>query len=124
MVKAIGTDIVSTARIEAALERTGRKFAQRILTELEMSQFDAASQPAAFLAKRFAAKEAAAKALGTGIGRGISWQQMQIEHDEMGAPVLIFSGAAAQRQTDLGSQKAHISIADELDQALAFVVLS
>ena len=124
MVKAIGTDIVATARIEAALERSGRKFAQRILTELEMAQFDVASQPAAFLAKRFAAKEAAAKALGTGIGRGISWQQMRIEHDEMGAPLLILSGAAAQRQADLGSQKTHIGIADELDQALAFVVLS
>ena len=124
MVKAIGMDIVATARIEAALERSGRKFAQRILTELEMAQFDVASQPAAFLAKRFAAKEAAAKALGTGIGRGISWQQMRIEHDEMGAPLLILSGAAAQRQADLGSQKTHISIADELDQALAFVVLS
>jgi holo-[acyl-carrier protein] synthase len=86
--------------------------------------FRSASQPAAFLAKRFAAKEAAAKALGTGIGRGISWQHMHIEHDEMGAPLLIFSGAAAQRQADLGSQIAHISIADELDQALAFVVLS
>ena len=57
MVKAIGTDIVATARIEAALERSGRKFAQRILTELEMAQFDVASQPAAFLAKRFAAKK-------------------------------------------------------------------
>jgi holo-[acyl-carrier protein] synthase len=124
MVKAIGTDIVSTARIEAALERTGRKFAQRILTELEMAQFDVASQPSAFLAKRFAAKEAAVKALGTGIGRGISWHQIHIEHDEMGAPVLIFSGAAALRQAALGSQKAHISIADELDQAIAFVVLS
>ena len=124
MVKAIGTDIVATARITAALERTGRKFAQRILTEFEMTQFDASIAPAAFLAKRFAAKEAAAKALGTGIGRGISWQQMHIEHDELGAPLLILSGAAAQRQTDLGSQIAHISIADELNQALAFVVLS
>ncbi len=124
MVMSIGTDIVSTARIEAALERTGRKFAQRILTEFEMVQFDAVSHKAAFLAKRFAAKEAAAKALGTGIGRGISWQQMHIEHDELGAPKLILSGAAAQRQIDLGSQKAHLSIADELDQALAFVVLS
>lgn len=124
MVMAIGTDIVSTARIQAALERTGRKFAQRILTEFEMTQFDVAIHKAAFLAKRFAAKEAAAKALGTGIGRGISWQQMHIEHDELGAPLLILSGAAAQRQTDLGSQRAHISIADELDQALAFVVLS
>ena len=89
MVKGIGTDIVATARIEAALKRTGRKFAQRILTEFELTQFDVASQPAAFLAKRFAAKEAAAKALGTGIGRGISWQHMHIEHDEMGAPLLI-----------------------------------
>jgi|TARA_B110000259_G_C13820010_1_gene324294 holo-[acyl-carrier protein] synthase len=124
MVRAIGTDIVSTARIGAALERTGRKFAQRILTELEMTEFDSAHNPAAFLAKRFAAKEAAAKALGTGIGRGISWHHMHIAHDEMGAPLLILSGAAAQRQTDLGSQKAHLSIADELDQALAFVVLS
>ena len=60
MVKAIGTDIVSTARIEAALERSGRKFAERILAPLEMIQFDAAHSPAAFLAKRFAAKEAAA----------------------------------------------------------------
>ena len=124
MVKAIGTDIVSTARIEAALERSGRKFAERILAPLEMIQFDAAPSPAAFLAKRFAAKEAAAKALGTGIGRGISWHHMHIEHDEMGAPLLILRGAAAQRQATLGSQKAHISIADELDQALAFVVLS
>lgn len=124
MVTAIGTDIVATARIEAALERTGRKFAQRILTEFEMTQFDAASNQAAFLAKRFAAKEATAKALGTGIGRGISWQQMHVEHDDMGAPLMILAGAAAQRQADLGSQKIHLSIADELDQALAFVVLS
>lgn len=124
MVTAIGTDIVATARIEAALERTGRKFAQRILTEFEMTQFDAASNPAAFLAKRFAAKEATAKALGTGIGRGISWQQMHVEHDDMGAPLMILAGAAAQRQADLGSHKVHLSIADELDQALAFVVLS
>ena len=69
MVKAIGTDIVATARIEAALERSGRKFAERILTSLEMADFDASNNQAGFLAKRFAAKEAAAKALGTGIGR-------------------------------------------------------
>jgi len=124
VVKAIGTDIVATARIEAAIERSGRKFAERILTPLEMTDFDASNNQAGFLAKRFAAKEAAAKALGTGIGRGISWQQMHIEHDELGAPLLILQGAAKQRQTDLGSHKTHISIADELDQALAFVVLS
>ena len=79
---------------------------------------------ASYLAKRFAAKEAAAKALGTGIGHGISWQHMQIENDEHGAPVLILTGPAAQRQVQLGSRQAHISLADETDQAIAFVVLS
>ena len=124
MVKAIGTDIVARARIESALERSGDKFAQRILTPFEMQQFSQSAQPSAFLAKRFAAKEAVAKALGTGIGRGISWQHMQIEHDENGAPILVLTGPAAERQQQLGSRHAHISIADEIDQALAFVVLS
>ena len=73
---------------------------------------------------RLDGKRAVVTGAGKGIGRGISWQQMHIEHDELGAPLLILSGAAAQRQAELGSQIAHISIADELDQALAFVVLS
>jgi holo-[acyl-carrier protein] synthase len=124
MVKAIGTDIVTIERIRAAVERSGDAFVKRILTPFEQQQYAVRSDGIRYLAKRFAAKEAAVKALGTGIGRGISWQHIQIENDEHGAPVLIFTGPAAQRQAQLGSLQAHISIADETDQAIAFVVLS
>lgn len=124
MVKAIGTDIVTIARVAAAVERGGERFVKRILTPFEQGQYAARGNSISYLAKRFAAKEAVAKALGTGIGRGISWQHMQIENDEQGAPQLVLSGPAAQRQAQLGSRYAHISIADETDQAIAFVVLS
>jgi holo-[acyl-carrier protein] synthase len=110
--------------MRAAVERSGDAFVKRILTPFEQQQYAVRSDGIRYLAKRFAAKEAAVKALGTGIGRGISWQHIQIENDEHGAPVLIFTGPAAQRQAQLGSLQAHISIADETDQAIAFVVLS
>ena len=124
MVKAIGTDIVTIDRISAAVERGGERFVQRILTPFEQRQYAARGHSDSYLAKRFAAKEAAAKALGTGIGRGVSWQHMQIENDDNGAPVLVLTGPAAERQAQLGSRQAHISIADETDRAIAFVVLS
>jgi len=76
MTIAIGTDIVEIQRIASALERQGDKFVQRILTESEIAEYQARGNSVAFLAKRFAAKEAIAKALGTGIGRGISFQHM------------------------------------------------
>ena len=124
MVKAIGTDIVKIERIAAAVERGGDRFVQRILTPFEQQQYAGKGNSVSYLAKRFAAKEAAAKALGTGIGRGISWQHMQIENDENGAPILVLTGPAAERQKQLDARKVHLSIADEQDQALAFVVLS
>ena len=124
MVKAIGTDIVTIERVAAAVERGGERFVKRILTPFEQAQYAARGNNVNYLAKRFAAKEAVAKALGTGIGRGISWQHMQIENDEQGAPQLVLSGPAAERQAQLGSRHTHISIADEIDQAIAFVVLS
>ena len=109
MVKAVGTDIVTIERVAAAVKRGGERFVERILTPFEQSQYQARGNSISYVAKRFAAKEAVAKALGTGIGRGISWQHIQIENDE---------------QAQLGSRQAHISIADEVDQAIAFVVLS
>lgn len=124
MVKAIGTDIVNIDRIAAAVERGGERFVQRILTPFEQQQYANKGNNISYLAKRFAAKEAAAKALGTGIGRGISWQHMQVENDENGAPMLVLSGPAAERQKQLDARSVHLSIADEQDQALAFVVLS
>jgi holo-[acyl-carrier protein] synthase len=123
MIIGIGTDIVLVERIAASLQRGGDRFARRILTETEFADFSARQQPAAFLAKRFAVKEAAAKALGTGIGRGISFQDFEVSHDAMGRPLLHLSGGAAARLQLLGGNSAHLSLADEKDCALAFVVL-
>ena len=80
----IGTDILKVERIDDVLSRLGERFVKRILTEEEQREYRASGQPGRLLAKRFAAKEAIAKALGTGIGRGVSWQDIQIEHDDKG----------------------------------------
>jgi holo-[acyl-carrier protein] synthase len=120
----LGTDIVEIARIEAQLERGGDRLAKRVLTEAEYARFQTLSEPARFLAKRFAAKEAAAKALGTGIGRGVSFQHIHISNNADGAPLLEFSDGACQRLETLGAKRALLSIADERHYAVATVVLS
>ncbi|MEL4394073.1 holo-ACP synthase [Shewanella algae] len=120
----LGTDIVEIARIEAQLERGGDRLARRVLTEAEYARFQTLSEPARFLAKRFAAKEAAAKALGTGIGRGVSFQHIHISNNADGAPQLEFSDGARQRLETLGAKRALLSIADERHYAVATVILS
>ncbi|BCV27309.1 holo-ACP synthase [Shewanella algae] len=120
----LGTDIVEIARIEAQLERGGDRLAKRVLTEAEYARFQTLSEPARFLAKRFAAKEAAAKALGTGIGRGVSFQHIHISNNADGAPQLEFSDGARQRLETLGAKRALLSIADERHYAVATVILS
>lgn len=121
MICGIGTDILEIARIEAALNRTP-KLAGRILTPAEHEQFAQSAQPARFLAKRFAAKEAAVKALGTGIGRGIGWQQFEIGHDTLGKPLLEVTGNAQARATELGIRSWHVSYSDEQAHVVAFVI--
>jgi holo-[acyl-carrier protein] synthase len=123
MIIGIGTDIVQIDRIKQAVERQGYRFAERILCPSELSVFEQKNQSASYLAKRFAAKEAASKALGTGIGP-ISWQDMEISNNNAGAPVLSFRGAAKERMESLGAHQVSISLSDELDYAVAFVVLS
>ncbi len=122
-VRGIGTDIVQIKRITTAVERQ-QAFAARILTANELIQFEAAREPARMLAKRFAAKEACLKALGTGLAKGLSWQDIEITHTEMGQPLLVLSGAAKARADALGVQQAEVSISDEMDYAIAFVVLA
>jgi holo-[acyl-carrier protein] synthase len=124
MIVGIGTDIVAIARIEAVLERQGHRFAERILHPEEMLEFSAHAQPARFLSKRFAVKEAASKALGTGIGQGVSWRDFKIEHTELGAPVLLLFGEAAALAEQSNVTQQHVSLADEQDTVVAFVVLS
>lgn len=123
MTIAIGTDIVEIKRIADALERQGDKFVQRILTESEIEEYQARGNSVAFLAKRFAAKEAIAKALGTGIGRGISFQQLVTSNNLEGAPEVELQDAAAQRLTEIGATKVLLSLSDEKNYALAYVTI-
>jgi holo-[acyl-carrier protein] synthase len=123
MTIAIGTDIVEIQRIASALERQGDKFVQRILTESEIAEYQARGNSVAFLAKRFAAKEAIAKALGTGIGRGISFQHMIVSNNSEGAPQVELQANAAERLKQLGGAQVLLSLSDEKNYALAYVAI-
>ena len=113
-----GIDLIETERIQAAIERHGARFLRRVFTpgELELCQ----GRPES-LAVRFAAKEATAKALGTGIGQ-ISWQEVEILNDEQKAPRLVLTGAAAERSRLLGLTIWSASLSHTLTQAIALVV--
>ena len=123
MTIAIGTDIVEIQRIASLLERQGDKFVQRILTESEIAEYQARGNSVAFLAKRFAAKEAIAKTLGTGIGSGISFQHMVVSNNPEGAPQVKLQDNAAERLKQLGGSKVLMSLSDEKDYALAYAAI-
>ena len=123
MIVGIGTDITKVARFERSLHRFGDRFAQRILSEDEYRQF-ANHARARFLAKRFAVKEAAVKALGTGFGEGVYLRDISLDHTEWGAPVLVFSDRVKQLLVRKGVTGSHVSLSDEDEYAIAFVVLS
>ena len=124
MTIAIGTDIIEIKRIADALERQGDKFVQRILTESEIAEYRGRGNSVAFLAKRFASKEAIAKALGTGIGRGISFQHMVISNNAEGAPLAELHENALERLKQLGGNKVLLSLSDEKNYALAYVAIT
>lgn len=121
MIVGLGTDIVEIDRIEAALARTPG-LARRILTPVEHLQFEQAREPARFLAKHFAAKEAAVKALGTGIGRGVGWQQLQLQRTPGQAPVLALFGQAEAIAAQRGIRHWHLSYSDERYYVTATVI--
>ncbi|QQR69518.1 MAG: holo-ACP synthase [Alphaproteobacteria bacterium] len=126
MILGIGTDLVDIDRIERMLERYGPRFAQRLFTAHERQRAQANARPAAIYAKRFAAKEAVVKALGTGFRQGISWQDIEVVEDDLGKPLLRLHGKAAQHldRIHLESNKyIHLSLSDEPPYALAFVVI-
>lgn len=123
MIVGLGTDIAEIERVEKALARSGESFARRILTDSELEQFQASKQQGRFLAKRFAAKEAASKALGTGIAQGVTFHDFTISHDKLGKPLLILSGQAAKLASQLQVENIHLSISDERHYAMATVIL-
>lgn len=118
----LGTDIVEFARFERDGE-VNQRLAKRILTEHEMQIFNQSHTPLRYLAKRFAAKEATVKALGTGIGNGVSWQHVEVRNNEYGAPLLAFSGEIARLCEARGITRSFISISDEQHYAVATVIL-
>ena len=123
MIIGIGTDIVTVARIEAAMERHGDAFARRILSTPELAEYDASAHRARFLSKRFAAKEALAKASGHGLRHPVSLQRITVSHDELGKPVFLFDEELAAYLSRLGMVRNHLSLSDERDTAVAFVIL-
>lgn len=123
MIAGIGVDLVTVSRIAKVDVRHGARFERRILTEQESAEIDTAPDRARFLAKRFAVKEAAAKALGTGERQGVLLSHFGLTHDELGKPELVLLAEAARRGDALGVTATHVSISDEGDLVTAFVVL-
>ncbi len=123
MIYGVGTDIIEVARIKAALGRFGERFAKRILCEPELARFRSHRQPVHYLAKRFAAKEAFTKALGTGIHAPANWHGVWVGNLRSGKPVLQFSEPLAAMMKQRGVGGAHISLTDEKDVAMATVIL-
>lgn len=123
MIFGIGTDMVEIARMEGLLERRGAPAARRILAASELAEFDASSEPARLLAKRFAVKEAFSKALGTGMRAPVLLTSIAITHDAQGKPGLLLSDELQEYCRVRGVAQQHVSISDERHYALAFVVL-
>lgn len=107
----------------ASLKRRGDALAERLLCQQELQEYLQHRHPHRFLAKRFAAKEAILKALGTGLRDGIRWRDIRIGHDRRGKPEAILSGAARQRLDNLEAVRVWVSISDEQHYVLAFAII-
>ena len=123
MILGIGTDLVDIRRIERSLARFGHRFALRVLVEHEYQRFCAHVKPAHYIAKRFAAKEAFSKAMGTGIRFPVNWHNVSVANERSGRPYLKFSAPLAALLEQRGIRRAHLSLTDEVEMACAFVIL-
>ncbi|WP_294532529.1 holo-ACP synthase [uncultured Rhodoblastus sp.] len=127
MIIGLGVDLCDIRRIEKVLSDHGDRFARRCFTEVERAKADARTARAATYAKRFAAKEACAKALGTGLGRGVSWRDMGVINDALGRPTMRLTGGAAARLAALTppgcASHVHLTMTDEYPLAQAMVMI-
>jgi holo-[acyl-carrier protein] synthase len=123
MIYGVGTDLIEIPRIARALERFGERFARRILCEPELRRFRSHKQPTAYLAKRFAAKEAFTKALGTGIHAPANWHGVWVENLRSGKPVLRYTAELESLLRQRNVSSAHLSLTDERGMAAATVIL-
>lgn len=127
MILGIGSDLSDIRRVQASLDRFGDRFRNRCFTELERRRSEAKPDAAASYAKRFAAKEACAKALGTGLRRGVFWRDMGVVNLRSGQPTLALTGGAAARLAEMtppGHRAViHLSMTDDHPYAQAFVII-
>jgi len=123
MIYGIGTDLVNINRVKKILSKNRDGFVKRVLSEHEQALFANKADSAAYCAKRFAAKEAFAKALGTGIGRVVGFQDLTIRNNENGKPHFIPSEKLRLYLLEKSINQAHLSISDESQNAVAFVIL-
>ncbi|WP_026181456.1 MULTISPECIES: holo-ACP synthase [unclassified Thioalkalivibrio] len=122
MILGIGTDLVQVARMQGMWERHGRRLAERILHPQERLELPE-QNPAGFLARRFAAKEALSKALGCGVGADMALAEAAVTHDSRGRPEFLLEGRAGATAERLGAGVIHLSISDEREYAQAFVII-
>ncbi|MFP6775510.1 MAG: holo-ACP synthase [PS1 clade bacterium] len=123
MIFGVGTDIISIERVSHILEKNKQGFIKRVLSDHEQALFANKADSASYCAKRFAAKEAFAKALGTGIGRTVSFQDLTVRNNENGKPYFIPSEKLRIYLLEKNIKQAHLSLSDEKHNAVAFVVL-
>ncbi len=123
MILGVGTDLVSIERVAGAMDRWGERFVNRILTPEERERYGRTREKASHLAKRFAAKEAFSKAIGTGIRAPFRWHSVSVGRDGRGKPGLVPSADMARHLSGIGVTAAHLSLTDDAGIAMAFVVL-
>ena len=128
MILGLGNDLIDIRRIEAAIERYGERFLNRIFTDIERAKSDARANRAASYAKRFAAKEACSKALGTGLAQGVFWRDMGVVNLPSGRPTMRLTGRAAEHLLLLTPEgydaRIDLTITDDYPHAQAIVIIS
>ncbi len=127
MIIGIGSDLIDIRRVEQTLERFGERFTNRCFTEIEKAKSDRRKERAASYAKRFAAKEACSKALGTGLAQGVFWKDMGVVNLPGGKPTMALTGGAAKRLEAMMPENhvpaIHLTITDDFPLAQAFVII-
>ena len=123
MILGTGIDIIEVARIEASHQKFGERFLHRILKPAEIAYCLSHKRPAPFLAARFAAKEAISKAFGTGIGKHLAWQDMEVGRKESGEPFVILHGAGSRLLAERNGRIVHLSLSHTDNYAAAVAIL-
>ena len=127
MILGIGTDLANIDRIQKTIDRFGQRFKDRVFTPIEQNKAEKRTDIAGTYAKRWAAKEACSKALGTGLAMGISWKDMSVSNLETGQPIMKLTGWAAKKMSDMTPEGyeaiVHVTLTDDHPWAQAFVVI-